>query len=75
MKTDRCLVREALERSLRHLPADDPTFRYPDGTTVTAGQMLELLASDDPADNSVVDDFLRDVVGAAVRVVQLRVRP
>jgi hypothetical protein len=53
------------------MPEDDVVFRRPDGTPVIAQEMLRLLQEDD--DTAV--DFLRNLHGAALRIVRLDARP
>jgi hypothetical protein len=62
-------ARHALEKLLRYASADEVVFRRSeDGSAVTAGSMLELLAKRDP----VATQFLEDLTGAALRVMRLK---
>lgn len=61
-------AKHGLADLLRFAPPATPVLRRPDGTAVTAEEMLRLLQEDAPE----AVDFLRDVHGAAVRAVQLR---
>lgn len=63
-------AKHALQDILRYLPRDTPVFRRADGTGVTAPEMLKMLQEDDV----IAVEFLRDVVGAAVRAVQIRAK-
>ena len=61
-------AKHALQGVLSYVPADTVFFRRPDGTPVTAPELLELLQRDDP----LAVEFLRAVHGAAVRSVQVQ---
>jgi hypothetical protein len=61
-------AKHALARLLGYAPADEVVFRRADGTPVTAEEMLRLLQEDD----DVAVQFLRDVHGAAVRMVRVQ---
>ena len=63
-------AKHALQDLLRYLPQDTPIFRRADGSGVSAPQMLDMLQQDDV----VAVEFLRDVVAAAVRAVQIRAK-
>lgn len=60
-------AKHALARMLEYMPADEVVFRRPDGSGVTANEMLRLLQNDD----DVAVRFLEDVHGAAVRMVKI----
>ncbi len=64
-------AKHALAQLMRYAPEDEAVFRWPDGKPITAGEMLELLQED--ADVAV--DFLRNLHGAALRIVRLESRP
>lgn len=61
-------AKHALADFLSYMEADEVVFRRPDGSPVSAGEMLEMLQHDDP----VAVEFLRDVHGAALRAVRVR---
>lgn len=61
-------AKHALADLLRLVDPTTPVLRRPDGSPVSANEMLTLLQEDAPE----AVDFLRDVHGAAVRAVQLR---
>lgn len=61
-------AKHGLEDLLLLVDPSTPVLRRPDGSSVSAGEMLVLLQEDAPE----AVDFLRDVHGAAVRAVQLR---
>ncbi len=63
-------AKHALAQLLRYAPAEEVVFRRPDGIPVTAGEMLRLLAEDD----DIAVEFLRNLHGAALRVVRLDAR-
>lgn len=63
-------AKHALQDLLRYLPQETAIFRRADGSGVTAPEMLEMLQQDDV----VAVEFLRDVVAAAVRAVQIRAK-
>lgn len=60
----------ALEELLEIAPADKVMFRRPDGSPVTASEMVKMLRDADP----VALDYLRNLHAAAVDVVGLRSR-
>lgn len=64
-------AKHALAQLMRHAPAAEVVFRRPDGSPVTAGEMLRLLQEDD----AVAVDFLRSLHGAALRMMRLDQRP
>ena len=61
-------AKHGLEDLLLLVDPSTPVLRRPDGSSVSAGEMLVMLQEDAPE----AVDFLRDVHGAAVRAVQLR---
>lgn len=61
-------AKHGLEDLLRLIDPSAPVLRRPDGSPVSAGEMLKLLQEDAPE----AVEFLREVHGAAVRAVQLR---
>ncbi len=61
-------AKRALADLLRLVEPGTPVLRRPDGSPVSASEMLTMLQADTPE----AVDFLRDVHGAAVRAVQLR---
>lgn len=63
-------AKHGLADLLRLVEPSTPVLRRPDGSPVTALEMLTLLQEDAPE----AVEFLRDVHGAAVRAVQLRAR-
>lgn len=63
-------AKHGLADLLRLVEPETPVLRRPDGSPVTAVEMLALLQEDAPE----AVEFLRDVHGAAVRAVQLRAR-
>lgn len=63
-------AKHGLAELLRLVEPSTPVLRRPDGSPVTAVEMLTLLQEDAPE----AIEFLRDVHGAAVRAVQLRAR-
>lgn len=64
-------AKHALHQLLRYAPESEEVFRRPDGTPVTAGEMLQLLQKDD----ETAVEFLRNLHGAAMRVLRLGARP
>jgi energy-coupling factor transporter ATP-binding protein EcfA2 len=64
-------AKHALAQLMRYAPEDEVVFRRPDGSPVTASEMLRLLQEDAP----VAVDFLRNLHGAALRIVRLDSRP
>lgn len=60
-------AKHALAQLMRHAPQDEIVFRRPDGSPITAGEMVRLLQEDDP----VAVSFLRNLHGAALRIVRL----
>ncbi len=64
-------AKHALAQLMRHAPEDEVVFRRPDGSPVTAGEMVRLLQEDAP----IAVDFLRNLHGAALRMVRLDQRP
>lgn len=67
MKSDKDRVADALRRSLEYLPPNHVCFRL-DGAPITVARMLEMIQGGDPA----ADNFIDDVVGAAVGILRLR---
>ncbi len=63
-------TRHALEELLSFAPPDKVMFRRPDGSPVTASEMVKLLRAADPT----ALDYLRNLHAAAVDVVGLRSR-
>ena len=63
-------AKHALMRSMSYLEPEEVVFRRPDGTPVSCQEMSEMLERDDPA----AMGFLRDVHGAAIRVVRVRAK-
>ncbi len=63
-------TRHALEELLAFAPANKVMFRRPDGSPVTASEMVKLLRDADPT----ALDYLRNLHAAAVDVVGLRSR-
>lgn len=63
-------AKHALKRSLEYLPENETVFRRPDGTAVTASEMLRLLQVDDEA----AVRFLEDIHGAAVGAVRVKAK-
>ena len=63
-------ARHALTDMLRYLPADAPVFKRPDGTSITAAEMLGLLQADDPAAIAFVDDVQSTAVHTVQRLAQ-----
>jgi len=61
-------AKRGLADLLRLVEPGTPVLRRPDGSPVSASEMLTMLQADTPE----AVDFLRDVHGAAVRAVQLR---
>jgi hypothetical protein len=61
-------AKHALADFLSYMEADAVVFRRPDGSPVSAGEMLDMLQRDDP----LAVEFLRDVHGAAVRAVRVK---
>lgn len=61
-------VRRALTDFLNYLDSDDIVFRKNDGSPVSVGQMLIMIKENDP----LVESFLEDVYGAAVRAVRVK---
>ena len=63
-------AKRALVQLLKYSPDEEEVFRRPDGAPVTAREMLRLLQEDDPT----ALDFLRNLHGAALRIVRLDAR-
>ena len=63
-------AKHALAQLLQYSPDDEVVFRRPDGAPVTAREMLRLLQEDD----ATAVDFLRNLHGAALRIVRLDAR-
>lgn len=63
-------AKHALAQLLQYSPGEEVVFRRPDGTPVTACEMLRLLQEDD----ATALDFLRNLHGAALRIVRLDAR-
>lgn len=63
-------AKHAVAQLLRYSPADEIVFRRPDGAPVTATEMSRLLQEDD--ETAVA--FLRNIHGAALRIVRLNAR-
>jgi energy-coupling factor transporter ATP-binding protein EcfA2 len=61
-------AKHALEKLLQYAPEGEIVFRRPDGTGVSAKEMLRLLQEDD----ALAVSFLQDVHGAAVRMVKVQ---
>lgn len=61
-------VKKSLVESLNCLSPEDVVFRKADGSPVNIGQMLIMIKENDP----LVETFLRDVYGAAVRAVRVK---
>jgi hypothetical protein len=61
-------AKHALADFLSYMDAEAVVFRRPDGSPVSAKEMLDMLQRDDP----VAVEFLRDVHGAAVRAVRVK---
>ena len=69
--SDTALVKNALEDAMRVLPGDAIFARRPDGTPITAEEMVTSLRSYD----DLAKQFCADVVGAAVRAVRVAAAP
>lgn len=63
-------AKHALAQLLRYAPEAETVFRRPDGSPVSAAEMLKLLQEDD----ALAVDFLNSLHGAALRIVRLDAR-